>query len=466
MVDTLAPGACRGRRRTSAVGALAFALGALGGGAATFGGLALLGDALGAGGGAAAAVAVAALLVAALGDAAGRRIVPQVRRQVPESWRRIVPVPVATGLYGVLLGLGFTTFLLSFATWGLAAACLAIGTPATGLAVGLAFGAGRALPVGVLAPFQDRDGAAAVAAAMGERPGVLRGLRAAAAVGLVAAAAALVASPPAARAATYFASASDPSASGGLVAYQPARGPGVLVRDGEKIALPGTHPAVAGARVAWLRDGQVVIADAQTLRSLLAVRAPGADALALSDSHVAWRARGRILAVALAAPAAPAATVGRARRGGSLSRPALDRARLVFAAAAPAGSRIVQRNLASGRRRVLRRSTLALLLSPAKVGRRLLYVRSTYRRQELILGRRVVYDTTPTARRDKGYEDGRRPHREGYPGGRRPETAPRPRAGATVTLWTTALDGASAYVTRLRHLRGGRTQARIYLVGL
>ena len=143
MVETLAPDGYAQRRRTAAAGALAFALGALAGGVVTFGGLAALGDALGAGGGLAAAVAVAALLTAAAGDAAGRRILPQVRRQVPESWRRVLPVPLAAGLYGVLLGLGFTTFVLSFATWGLAAACLAVGTPATGLAVGLAFGAGR-----------------------------------------------------------------------------------------------------------------------------------------------------------------------------------------------------------------------------------------------------------------------------------------------------------------------------------
>src|SRR4051812_28505345 len=50
---------------------LAFAAGALAGGAVTFGGLAWLGDTLGAGGGLAAAVAIAALLAGSLGDAAG-----------------------------------------------------------------------------------------------------------------------------------------------------------------------------------------------------------------------------------------------------------------------------------------------------------------------------------------------------------------------------------------------------------
>src|SRR6185503_11716021 len=108
-----------------------------------------------------------------------------------------------------------------------------------------AFGAGRALPVIALAPLQDRDGPAAVAAAMAERPAVLRGLRATAAVGLAVAAVALVAAPPAARAATrqapvvFTAPGSDPSATGGLVAWQGAGGAGVLSRDGQVTVLPG-----------------------------------------------------------------------------------------------------------------------------------------------------------------------------------------------------------------------------------
>ena len=82
-----------------------------------------------------------------------------------------MPVSLAAGLYGVLLGLGFTTFVLSFATWALAIACLALGDPAAGLAVGLAFGIGRALPVVVLAPLRDREIGIRAAAAMAERPG-------------------------------------------------------------------------------------------------------------------------------------------------------------------------------------------------------------------------------------------------------------------------------------------------------
>ena len=79
-------------------------------------------------------MAAAIALAAAAGEARGARIVPQVRRQVPESWRRVLPVPLAAGLYGVLLGLGFTTFILTFAVWALAGVSVALGDPALGRA--------------------------------------------------------------------------------------------------------------------------------------------------------------------------------------------------------------------------------------------------------------------------------------------------------------------------------------------
>jgi MFS family permease len=473
MVDTLAPEACGGRRRTSVVGALAFAGGALIGGVATFGGLAVLGDALGAGGGAAAAIAAACLVVAAAGDAGGRRIVPQVRRQVPESWRRVLPVPLAAALYGVLLGLGFTTFVLSFATWGLAAVCLAVGTPATGVLVGLAFGLGRAVPVGVLAPLQDRDPYAAAAAAMAERPLVLRGLRAGAAALLVAAAASLAVSPPAARAAAeqLAAPARDPSAADGLVAWQ-EDGHGILLRDGERFALPGTHPVVGGGYVAFVMDDLAVVSDSTTFETRFVYPVPLATGLAVSDTHLVWRApdatgRDVIYAHDLAATEPVAdVTVAAAKRGETLGRPVLDGTTVVYDVQSPAVSRIREYDLAARTGFTLRSATEALLLAPSMSDGRLMYVRSTATRQRVILGRTEVYSTTPTARRDRGYEPGHEPHRQGYPGRRRPDEPARPPAGVTVTLWSTAFDDDTAYVTRLRHRPGGRTESSILRVGL
>jgi hypothetical protein len=195
MIDTLAPHGYARRLRTSLVACLTFALGALAGGAITFGGLALLGAALGAGGPAALGVAAVVAVAAAAAEARGLRIAPQIRRQVPEAWRRVLPVPLAAAGYGVLLGLGFTTFVLSFAVWALAGTSIALGDPALGLAMGLAFGAGRALPVAVLAPFAGSDRGTAITAAMCERPAILLGLRRADAAALAALALALGTAP-------------------------------------------------------------------------------------------------------------------------------------------------------------------------------------------------------------------------------------------------------------------------------
>jgi hypothetical protein len=195
MVETLAPHGYARRLRTSVAACATFALGALAGGAVTFGGLALVGAALGAGGPVALGLAAVVAVAAAAAEARGLRIAPQIRRQVPEAWRRVLPVPLAAAGYGVLLGLGFTTFVLSFAVWALAGTSIALGDPALGLAMGLAFGAGRALPVICLAPFAGTDRGGAITAAMCERPAILLGLRRVDAVALAACAVALGTAP-------------------------------------------------------------------------------------------------------------------------------------------------------------------------------------------------------------------------------------------------------------------------------
>jgi hypothetical protein len=195
MVETLAPDGYAGRLRTSLAACATFALGALAGGAITFGGLALIGAALGAGGPVALGLAAVVAVAAAAAEVRGLRIAPQIRRQVPEAWRRVLPVPLAAAGYGVLLGLGFTTFVLSFAVWALAGTSIALGDPALGLAVGLGFGAGRALPVICLAPFAGTDRGGAVTGAMCERPAILLGLRRVDAAALAACAIALGTAP-------------------------------------------------------------------------------------------------------------------------------------------------------------------------------------------------------------------------------------------------------------------------------
>ena len=156
----------------------------------------------------------------------------------------ILPLPLAAGLYGVLLGLGFTTFILTFAVWALAAVSVALGDPALGAVLGLAFGAGRALPVIALAPVADTDRGNAAHAAMAERPAILRGLRVADAVALAACAVAMTTVAPASATTIAAFSASGPSAEGSLVAFQ---------RPGPRRRLP--HPPRRDRRSARPRPG-------------------------------------------------------------------------------------------------------------------------------------------------------------------------------------------------------------------
>ena len=397
-----------------------------------------------------------------------------MRRQVPESWRRVLPVPLAAGLYGVLLGLGFTTFILTFAVWALAAVSVALGDPALGAVLGLAFGAGRALPVIALAPVADSDRGNAAHAAMAERPAILRGLRAADAVALALCAAVIGVAPAqaaseparAAQTATIAATeASGPAADGDRFAFQRPGGSGYLRHGGGTFVLPGRDPALAAGLVGWRDANRITLADPATLAPVATYESPGGGAFAFSDQWIVWRVgTTQLVAQPRNASAAPR-VVATARGSEQLGRPALAGQALVFHRAGRSGSEIRLLDLGTGQERVLRSEQRALLLNPSFDGGSLLYVRSTYTRQELRLGppiRRAItrdrrlFSTTPTGRRDAGHEPGHHRHRAGYPGGKPPPLAPRPPAGVSTTLWTTALGPGTAYVTRLRH-RGGTT---------
>jgi hypothetical protein len=451
MVETLAPSGYAGRRRTTAIACATFALGAITGGAITFGGLALVGHTLGA---SAPYVAAVIALAAAAGEARGARIMPQVRRQVPESWRRVLPVPLAAGLYGVLLGLGFTTFILSFAVWALAGISVALGDPHTGLLIGLAFGAGRALPVIALAP----SGGGALHAAMAERPRILRGLRTLDALALAVVALALATTPAQAAVTSFAVGYSDPSVDGPLVAlHRPGttgefRGPGGIQ------PLPGNHPAVGGGRVAWVAGTTVVV------QNVTSIPAPGADALAVSANWVVWRASGALHAVPLD-PALGFPDV--AVVSGAVGKPGLAGNFLLYELA----GQIEVYDLATGRRTLMRAEPRAELRGPSLLGNRLTYVRATFKRQQVMTGPfiprkvasdRTLYGTTPTSRRDAGHEKGRSPA-EGHINKPLWE---RPHAGVHDTLTTTATADTAVYVTRVRQLRGQNAAAEVIRVDL
>jgi hypothetical protein len=433
MIETIGPTGHTGGRRTAIAACIAFLPGAVAGGLLTFGTLALAGEALhGAGGTGAYAAAAAIALVAAALEVRGTRIVPQIRRQLPESWRRVMPMPVAAMLYGVLLGIGFTTFVLSFGVWALAGVSLAIGDPAIGALIGVAFGIGRAIPIVSLAPAAGGPAGIRATELMCERPGVYLGLRRADAAALLVAALALVVvqGDAGARDGVTAPQATDPSATLDALVYQRLTGEGVLRRGGAELGLAGSNPTVGGRFIAMSTGGQVQLLDRNSLEPIATVDAPGADALAVSDSWLVYRAPldgggDGLFYRHIGDPSAPGPVATLASLGGTgqLSPPSLDGSTVVFGIATTGGSRILQQVVGAGEQRTLVRSGRLLLFNPAVSGRTFTYVRTDARRSRLMI---------------------RKLRRKG-PG--RVLFAIRRSTGI---LWTTALIPGTAYVTVMR----------------
>lgn len=252
--------------------------------------------------------------------------------------------------------------------------------------------------------------------------------------------------------------ATDPTVDGALLGWHVAGQAGVLVRDGEQTRLSGAHPALGDGRLAVITGSTIVVQSTSGDRFGVSIAAPRADAVAVSKSWVAWRVREGdrdvIYAVRLGAGGAPREVM----RAPELGRPALDGDHLAFHLIGRT-SRIIVADLGTGKAATARQERRALLLNPSLAGGRLLYVRAYYARQELRLGPltrrsprrdRRLWSTVPTGRRDAGHEPGNEHKQHGQPH----KLWKRPARGVSSTLWTTALAGDAAYVTRLRQVSG------------
>jgi hypothetical protein len=392
-IDTIGPTGHTGGRRITAAACATFLPGAVAGGLITFGSLALLGQFLhGAGGRAAYVVAAGIALFAAVLEVRGTRIVPQIRRQLPEHWRRVMPMPVAAALYGVLLGLGFTTFVLSFGVWALAGVSLAVGDPSIGLLLGVAFGIGRAIPIVVLAPLAGSTKGIRATEWMCERDGAYRGVRRGDAVALLVAGVALVVAPGSAGAAgANVPHATDPAATADALLFQTLGGPAVISRGGPEIPLPGSHPAIGGPYIATVIGNQIRLLDRNSLAPIADIDAPGADAVAVSDTWLAYRAPTGtgpgifIRYIANPASPGPPALLAGASGASEISPPAVDGAILLYAIATPRGSRVVQWVMGTKNHRTLVRSRMLLLFDPAVLGKTFAYVRTSARASRLMV---------------------------------------------------------------------------------
>ncbi len=179
------------------------------------------------------------------------------------------------------------------------------------------------------------------------------------------------------------------------LAFERLGGAGVLRRADGDAPLPGGDPAVGGPYVAVLSGETTLILDRATLATLAQVPTPGADALAVSQGWLAYRAKLKdggdgIFARSIATPGAYGSllTIGTIGDPAQLSPPSLDGAVLAYGIARARGSRIVQRVLGTRKRRTLIRSGSALLFNPAVKGRRLAYVRTAGRGSRLMVRKR------------------------------------------------------------------------------
>jgi hypothetical protein len=390
MVETVGLSGDGARRPTVIASCATFAPGAALGGVATFGLLAVLGDAVhGAAGETAYLLAAAVAVAAAVAEARGVRIVPQIRRQLPEGWRWTMPLPLAAALYGVLLGLAFTTFVLSFGVWALAGISLALGDPHAGLVIGIAFGIGRSIPVLVVAPLVDRPLGIRYVEAMAERPALYRMFRLGDAATLCFVAAALTATATATAARTEVQKGADPSAAGKALAFQRLDRTAALRFEGHTYDLPGKDPAVGGPYAAVIMPGrdQIEILNRYSREVVGSATVSNAQAVAISKARLAYLAvnhgRYALKSRRLKDPANPGepkalATVSSPSQ---IGHPSIYGGRVFYALSKPSKNAIKWQSIKSRDRGTVVKSRTQELLNPTVLAKHVLYERVFRERQ-------------------------------------------------------------------------------------
>jgi hypothetical protein len=350
-----------------------------------------------------------------------------------------MPLPLAACLYGVLLGLGFTTFVLSFGVWALGGISLALGDPGTGMVIGGAFGVGRALPVVVLAPAIDRPFGRRCISAMAERPALYRLLRLGDAVAL-GLAAVVLATATASAERLEVAHGADPSVAGKALAFQKKNRAGVLRFGGKVHGLPGTDPALGGGLGAVISGSQIRIFNRFSMQVISTLDAFHPQAVAVTPAWLVYlslsHGRYALRARSIKDPANPgmAKVIAGASSPAAIGRPSIAKGRVVFTVSKRHTNAIRLVRLGSGKGRTLVRSRQSQLLNPSLLGKRFVYVRVGRGGQgPLATSSRPLHQTL-MLRRLKGSGGTKRIHR---------------RRGHSRTLWSTSLGTRRAFVTLL-----------------
>jgi hypothetical protein len=431
MVETFTPAVC-GSRNRQRVAVLGFAVGALVASAVVGAALGALGGLLGM----ELALAVAALALLAAAREAGllRVPFPQSRRQVPEGWRSVLPLPVWSVGYGAGLGAGFLTFQPVATFWVACAAAVALARPGPAAACFTAYGVGRTLMT-ILPRRGKQDATAAVEALVSRR----RALLAANVAGLLVCAALL--SAPAAGAATMAGPGFDPAARktalarakmnrGSLtVLVEPEGRSTISIRDAASPALDGDLLAYAdggGIKVVnWRTDQPVERIDG-------VVSEPALDWPLLAYIRTGTE-KERLIVADFTGPGAPTQQqISITARKNDLGRPSLAGGRIAWHIVTRRYSKVLLQPL-RGPRKLIRKSKIAVETNPSINAKRIVWVEQRAG-SALLLTRRLGQNSTRQIYKVEGRE-------------RR--------------LLTTALTGRKAYVTRWNPATGYSTLVRV-----
>lgn len=423
MIESLTPVLCGGRRRRVA-GLGLFAAGAIGSSAALGAVLGLAGSGMSTRTG---LLVLAGLALAGAARDAGviRVDIPQRRGQVPEPWRRVLPVWVWTPAYGAMLGLGVLTFQVVTTFWVAAGGALALGRPGLSAACMAMFGVGRVLMVVIPALVAPRP--AEVVQRIAPAVGAVRRVNVAvlALLAVLALGSATAAAQPAPAPLGSF----DPSAGGGVVARTEGApdGTSVVVTDGRVTArIPGaSSPAVNGDLVAYATADGVALARWRT--GEVVGRVPGPVTRPALDwpylAYVRSDRTGRTL-VLRDLRTGSRRRLMRVGRLDDIGRPVMRSRVLVWAVAAGSGSRLYRMRVPRGRPVLVLRSPRFRLITGASTGAgRLAWIEARGNGSDV-----VVVSRLDGSRR-------RVVHRLGDPGG---------------ILWGTAVTARHVYVTSWR----------------
>ncbi len=422
MVETFTPAVCGSRSRQRLAIAL-FAVAALVASAGLGATLGFVGSLVGT---RPALIAAAALaFFGALREAGVLRLpLPQSRRQVPERWQYELPLPLWSPAYGAGLGLGFLTFQPVATFWVACAAALALGNPAVAAGCFALYGAGRAF-MAVWPRHREPSGPAAVERLVGRASFVPR----ANAIVLGLAVVLLAVAPAAGAAVTSLGRGFDPAADGKTLA-RARMDSGTLkvlvvppAPDPTDTVSPANAPALDGNYLAYEDDQGIKVIDWRNDTPVSELDGPYSHP-ALDYPLLAYirddGAHERLVLSDISQPNPDQRIIASVRSAADLGRPALRGGRLAWHRIVHGGSAIYVLNLRTNERHAIKRTNVWMEANPSVTSRRIVWVE--HRPQGSYL-------------------------RMKWFGSKQTKTLMHV-SGRKTILWTTALTGRTAYVTK------------------